>query len=152
MCGGWVDRFSRPQAVQLATAGGAAGARAWADCLASGLTLTWRGSNPCSRVITAHGMRAFLLAIATHAFCQPMRAEWIRDACAAGQREIEVGSFMPARLLPQLADTAELVSFAKTLPDLFVPSPAPRAQPSHPPPPEHHEQHPTQWPAAGRES
>ena len=27
---------------------------------------------------------------------------------------------MPARLLPQLADTAELVAFAKTLPDLFV--------------------------------
>ena len=39
---------------------------------------------------------------------------------AAGQREIEVGSFVPARLLPQLADTAELVAFAKTLPGLVV--------------------------------
>ena len=39
---------------------------------------------------------------------------------AAGQREIEVGSFVPARLLPQLADTAELVAFAKTLPGLRV--------------------------------
>ena len=28
-------------------------------------------------------------------------------------REIEVGSFVPARLLPQLADTAELVAFAQ---------------------------------------
>ena len=37
------------------------------------------------------------------------KLEWIRDAHAAGQREIEVGSFVPARLLPQLADTAELV-------------------------------------------
>jgi len=48
------------------------------------------------------------------------KIEWLRDAHAAGQREIEVGSFVPARLLPQLADTAELVAFAKTLPDLVV--------------------------------
>ena len=46
--------------------------------------------------------------------------EWIRDAYAAGQREIEVGSFVPARLLPQLADTDLLVEFAKTLPGLCV--------------------------------
>jgi hydroxymethylglutaryl-CoA lyase len=48
------------------------------------------------------------------------KIEWIRDAYAAGQREIEVGSFVPARLLPQLADTAQLVAFAKTLPGLNV--------------------------------
>ena len=42
--------------------------------------------------------------------------EWLRLAHAAGLREIEVGSFVPARLMPQLADTAELVAFAKTLP------------------------------------
>src|SRR6478752_2734268 len=48
------------------------------------------------------------------------KIEWIRDAHAAGQREIEVGSFVPARLLPQLADTAELVAFARTLPGLAV--------------------------------
>jgi hydroxymethylglutaryl-CoA lyase len=48
------------------------------------------------------------------------KKEWIRDAHAAGQREIEVGSFVPARLLPQLADTAELVAYAKTLPGLVV--------------------------------
>jgi hydroxymethylglutaryl-CoA lyase len=41
---------------------------------------------------------------------------WLRAAHAAGLRELEVGSFVPARLLPQLADTAELVAFAKTLP------------------------------------
>jgi hydroxymethylglutaryl-CoA lyase len=45
---------------------------------------------------------------------------WIREAHAAGQREIEIGSFVPARLLPQLADTAELAAFAKTLRGLFV--------------------------------
>ncbi|HGL4259209.1 hydroxymethylglutaryl-CoA lyase [Burkholderia dolosa] len=48
------------------------------------------------------------------------KIEWIRDAYAAGLREIEVGSFVPSRLLPQLADTAELVAFAKTLPGLSV--------------------------------
>ncbi|CAM2164063.1 hydroxymethylglutaryl-CoA lyase [Paraburkholderia sacchari] len=45
---------------------------------------------------------------------------WLRAAHAAGLREIEVGSFVPARLLPQLADTAELVDFARRLPGLFV--------------------------------
>ena len=48
------------------------------------------------------------------------KLEWIRGAYQAGQREIEVGSFVPARLLPQLADTAELVAFAKTLPGLVT--------------------------------
>lgn len=45
---------------------------------------------------------------------------WIAAEAAAGVREIEVGSFVPARLLPQLADTAELVAFAKTIPGLAV--------------------------------
>jgi hydroxymethylglutaryl-CoA lyase len=48
------------------------------------------------------------------------KLSWIRQAYEAGQREIEVGSFVPARLLPQLADTAELVAFAKTLPGLIT--------------------------------
>lgn len=48
------------------------------------------------------------------------KLEWLRGAHAAGLREIEVGSFVPARLLPQLADTAELVAFAKTLAGLTV--------------------------------
>lgn len=45
---------------------------------------------------------------------------WLRAAHAAGLREIEVGSFVPARLLPQLADTAELVAVARTLPGLVT--------------------------------
>ncbi|MGF7153440.1 hydroxymethylglutaryl-CoA lyase [Novosphingobium gossypii] len=45
---------------------------------------------------------------------------WIRAEAAAGVREIEVGSFVPAKLLPQLADTAEIVAFARTIPDLTV--------------------------------
>ena len=45
---------------------------------------------------------------------------WIAAEAAAGVTEIEVGSFVPARLLPQLADTAEVVAFAKTIPGLTV--------------------------------
>ena len=45
---------------------------------------------------------------------------WIAAEAAAGVREIEVGSFVPAHVLPQLADTAEIVAFAKTIPGLVV--------------------------------
>jgi hydroxymethylglutaryl-CoA lyase len=45
---------------------------------------------------------------------------WIQAQHAAGMRAIEVGSFVPPKLLPQLADTAEIVSFARGLPGLEV--------------------------------
>ena len=45
---------------------------------------------------------------------------WIAAEAAAGVREIEVGSFVPLKLLPQLADTAEIVRFALTIPGLTV--------------------------------
>jgi len=45
---------------------------------------------------------------------------WVRAAYAAGQREMEVGSFVPARLMPQLADTAEVLTYAKSLPGLIA--------------------------------
>ena len=48
------------------------------------------------------------------------KIEWLRAAHAAGLREIEVGSFVPARLLPQLADTAEVLAVARTLPGLVA--------------------------------
>jgi hydroxymethylglutaryl-CoA lyase len=48
------------------------------------------------------------------------KIEWLRAAHAAGLRELEVGSFVPARLMPQLADTAELVAVAKKLPGLIA--------------------------------
>ncbi|MFX8285777.1 hydroxymethylglutaryl-CoA lyase, partial [Acinetobacter baumannii] len=43
---------------------------------------------------------------------------WIKAEAEAGVREIEVGSFVPSSLLPQMADTAELVAFARMLPGL----------------------------------
>ncbi len=52
----------------------------------------------------------------------PLEAKkaWIAAEAAAGVTEIEVGSFVPAKLLPQLADTAEVVAFARTIPGLTV--------------------------------
>src|SRR6478672_11280074 len=76
-------------------------------------------SLPASVVVREVGLRDGLQSIA-RVLPTARKLEWIRDAHAAGQREIEVGSFVPARLLPQLADTAELVAFAKTLPGLCV--------------------------------
>jgi hydroxymethylglutaryl-CoA lyase len=45
---------------------------------------------------------------------------WIAAEAAAGVREIEVCSFVPAKLLPQMADAAEIVSYARTIPGLTV--------------------------------
>ena len=74
---------------------------------------------PQRAVIREVGLRDGLQSIRTIVPTE-RKIEWIGDAYAAGQREIEVGSFVPARLLPQLADTAELVAYARTLPGLFV--------------------------------
>jgi len=49
-----------------------------------------------------------------------VKKRWIKGLYDAGVREIEVGSFVPPKLFPQLADTAEIVAYAKTLPDLRV--------------------------------
>lgn len=49
-----------------------------------------------------------------------VKKRWVQGLYEAGLREIEVGSFVPPRLFPQLADTAEIAAFAKTLPDLRV--------------------------------
>lgn len=48
------------------------------------------------------------------------KKRWITALAAAGMPEIEVGSFVPASVLPQLADTAELVSHARAIDGLAV--------------------------------
>jgi hydroxymethylglutaryl-CoA lyase len=68
-------------------------------------------------IVREMGLRDGLQSVATIVPTEAKK-EWIRDAYAAGQREIEVGSFVPPKLLPQLADTAEVLAFAKTLPGL----------------------------------
>ncbi len=42
------------------------------------------------------------------------KCRWIDALVAAGVQEIEVASFVPARLLPQMADAAEVVRHART--------------------------------------
>ncbi|MGH6637495.1 MAG: hydroxymethylglutaryl-CoA lyase [Polaromonas sp.] len=74
---------------------------------------------PRQVIIREVGLRDGLQSIAS-VMSTARKLEWIREAYDAGQREIEVGSFVPARLLPQLADTAELVAYAKTLPGLVT--------------------------------
>ena len=43
------------------------------------------------------------------------KLRWLDALVAAGLREIEVGSFVPAKLLPQMADTAEITRRAVLL-------------------------------------
>jgi hydroxymethylglutaryl-CoA lyase len=50
---------------------------------------------------------------------------WIRALAEAGIREIEVGSFVPPKLIPAMADTDEIVRFATTIPKLKVVALAP---------------------------
>lgn len=70
-------------------------------------------------LVSEVGPRDGLQSIAT---VMPTAAKkaWITALFNAGLREIEVGSFVPVKLLPQLADTAELVTHARTLPGLTV--------------------------------
>jgi hydroxymethylglutaryl-CoA lyase len=48
------------------------------------------------------------------------KRRWVRALAAAGLAEIEVGSFVNPKLLPQMADTAEVVADATAIPDLAV--------------------------------
>ena len=70
-------------------------------------------------LISEVGPRDGLQSIAT---VMPLEAKkaWIDAEAAAGVTEIEIGSFVPAKLLPQLADTAEVARYARTIPGLTV--------------------------------
>jgi hydroxymethylglutaryl-CoA lyase len=48
------------------------------------------------------------------------KLRWIAALHASGLREAEVASFVPARLLPQMADAAEVVAYACSLPGWTV--------------------------------
>jgi hydroxymethylglutaryl-CoA lyase len=50
---------------------------------------------------------------------------WISALAAAGLREIEVGSFVPPKLIPAMADTAEVVRHSLHIPGLKVVALAP---------------------------
>lgn len=53
------------------------------------------------------------------------KKRWIAAIAAAGVREIEVGSFVPPKLVPQMADTDEIVRAAVQIPGLTVVALAP---------------------------
>jgi hydroxymethylglutaryl-CoA lyase len=63
-----------------------------------------------------------------------LKSRWIAELAAAGLREIEVGSFVPARVVPAMADSAEIVRAAAEIPGLLVTALAPNlrgAQDAH---------------------
>ena len=62
---------------------------------------------------------------AKHLMPTQAKKAWIAALAAAGIEEIEVGSFVPPKLIPAMADTGEVVAFAKTLPGVKVVALAP---------------------------
>jgi len=68
-----------------------------------------------SEVGTRDGLQSVKAVMPT-----PAKLAWIDALAAAGLREIEVASFVPPRLMPQLADSAEVVRHAACLPGLVV--------------------------------
>lgn len=53
------------------------------------------------------------------------KKRWISALAAAGIEEIEVGSFVPPKLIPAMADTGEIVAHARTIAGLRVVALAP---------------------------
>lgn len=68
-----------------------------------------------SEVGPRDGLQSIKRPMATQA-----KHRWIRALAQAGLREIEVASFVPAKLLPQMADAAEVVREALAIPGLTV--------------------------------
>jgi hydroxymethylglutaryl-CoA lyase len=62
---------------------------------------------------------------AKHLMPTAAKKAWIAALAAAGLKEIEVGSFVPPKLIPAMADTAEIVAFAKGIAGLKVVALAP---------------------------
>ena len=62
---------------------------------------------------------------AKHLMPTEAKKAWIAALAAAGLKEIEVGSFVPPKLIPSMADTAEIVAFSKGIPGLKVVALAP---------------------------
>jgi len=62
---------------------------------------------------------------AKHLMPTEAKKAWISALAAAGIEEIEVGSFVPPKLIPAMADTGEVVQYARTLPGVKVGALAP---------------------------
>jgi hydroxymethylglutaryl-CoA lyase len=73
-----------------------------------------------SEVAPRDGLQSVKSIMATADKCR-----WIQALADAGLKEIEVASFVPAKLLPQMADAAEVVRFSRTITGLHVAALAP---------------------------
>src|SRR5260370_1009995 len=62
---------------------------------------------------------------AKHLMPTAAKKNWIRALADAGLKEMGVGSSVPPKLMPAMADTAEIVAFARTIPGLKVVALAP---------------------------
>jgi len=62
---------------------------------------------------------------AHHLMPTEAKKAWIAALAAAGLKEIEVGSFVPPKLIPAMADTGEIVAFARKIPGIKVVALAP---------------------------
>jgi len=62
---------------------------------------------------------------AHHLMPTETKKAWISALAAAGLKEIEVGSFVPPKLIPAMADTGEIVAHARTIPGIKVVALAP---------------------------
>jgi hydroxymethylglutaryl-CoA lyase len=62
---------------------------------------------------------------AKHLMATEAKKAWISALAAAGLREIEVGSFVPPKLIPAMADTGEIVRHARSIAGLKVVALAP---------------------------
>ena len=60
------------------------------------------------------------LQIASTRMATDAKVRWIAAMAAAGLKQIEVGSFVPARVVPQMADTEEVVRRCLDIPGLTV--------------------------------
>jgi hydroxymethylglutaryl-CoA lyase len=65
------------------------------------------------------------LQIARSRMATDTKVRWIAALAAAGVAEIEVGSFVPPRVIPQMADTEEVTRRALEIPGLVVQALAP---------------------------
>jgi hydroxymethylglutaryl-CoA lyase len=65
---------------------------------------------------------------ARHLMPTEAKKRWISALAAAGLEEIEVGSFVPPKLIPAMADTAEIVEHARSIPGLTVVALAPNVK------------------------
>src|SRR4029079_5309918 len=65
---------------------------------------------------------------AKHLMPTEAKKRWISALAAAGVEEIEVGSFVPPKLIPAMADTGDIVAHARTIPGLKVVALAPNVK------------------------